>query len=157
MKKNKWIVYFLLCINGVCLLLMWIQQECIAGWKRKAEKRKAQYMVMNQWVRINQEGKTLESYFVKNDYTRIIICGMNHIGKRLLKELKDSEVEIICGIDRKAKSISADIKVITLKSCVPKADAVIVTLVEGFDEITEALADKVRCPVISLADIFNEI
>lgn len=156
-RKNRVIAYFLLCTNGIVLFLMWLQQKSIVRWKKQAEKKTGQYLLMDQWIRLKQEGKKLESYFVKNHYNRIAVFGLGHIGKRLLKELKDSEIQVIYTIERKTKNINPNIKVFTLATRIPNVDAVVVTVIDGFDDISEILAQKVKCPVIAIEDILNEI
>ena len=150
-------IFFLLCTNGIVLFLMWLQQNSIIRWKKQAKKKAEQYLLMNQWIKLKQEGKNLESYFVKNHYKRIAVVGLGHIGKRLLKELKDSEIQVIYAIERKNKNINSDIKVVPLAARIPNVDAVVVTVIEGFDDVSEILAKKMKCPVIAIEDILNEI
>lgn len=155
--KYKLMIFFLLCTNGIVLFLMWLQQNSIIRWKKQAKKKAEQYLLMNQWIKLKQEGKNLESYFVKNHYKRIAVVGLGHIGKRLLKELKDSEIQVIYAIERKNKNINSDIKVVPLAARIPNVDAVVVTVIEGFDDVSEILAKKMKCPVIAIEDILNEI
>lgn len=136
---------------------MCAQQRSIISWKKQAKKKNGQYMVMNQWLKVKQESKNLALYFAKNQYKRIAICGMNHIGKRLLNELRGSDIEVIYGIDRNAENISADIRIVTLEADIPNVDAVVVTLAEGFYDVYDALVRKVQCPILSIEDILNEI
>ena len=150
-------IFFLLCTNGIVLFLMWLQQNSIIRWKKQAKKKAEQYLLMNQWIKLKQEGKNLESYFVKNHYKRIAVFGLGHIGKRLLKELKDSEIQVIYAIERKTKNINSDIKVVPLAARIPNVDAVVVTVIEEFDDVSEVLAKKMKCPVIAIEDILNEI
>ena len=112
---------------------------------------------MDQWLRIKQDGKKIESYFIKNNLRRIAIYGMSTVGMRLLKELKNSSVEVIYGIDRNAENIYCELKIVTVDEVLPEADVVIVTLVKGYDKICELLSGKVNCPVIAIEDIINEI
>lgn len=136
---------------------MWLQQTTIIKWKKQAEKKKGQFMVMDQWVRARQEGKSLAAYFQKHHYKRIAIYGMNHIGKRLLSELQDSDVEVIYGLDQNARNISTNVRVVTFAAKVPSVDAVVITLVEGYDDVSDMVARKLQCPVIAIEDILNEV
>ena len=149
----------MLCANAMSFFLMWLQQNSIIRWKKQAEKKMEQFMVMDQWIKLKQEGKNLETYFLKNHYARIVIYGMNQIGMYLLRELKDSEIEVVYGIDRNAQNISSDIRIVTLKANIniPNIDAVVVTLAEEYDDISEALTGKLHCPVIAIEDILNEL
>lgn len=75
----------------------------------------------------------------------------------LLKELKDSEIEVLYGIDRNAADIYSEIKVVTLDNTLQEVDAVVVTLLDGFEEVYEVLSGKLSCPIIAIEDIINEI
>lgn len=122
-----------------------------------SDKHLALFLLMNQWVKAKQEGKNLETYFVRNGYKRIAVYGMSYAGETLLNELKDSEVKVAYGIDRNADGIYADVEVISIDDDLEDVDAVVVTAITFFDEIEEALSEKVSCPIISLEDIIYEV
>lgn len=125
--------------------------------KELAEKHFALFLLMNQWVKVKQEGKTLSSYFEKNGYKKIAVYGMSYVGETLLSELKEKGIEVAYGIDRNADIIYADIDVITVDELSDDVDAIVVTAVTYFDEIEEMLSEKVSCPIISLEDIIYEV
>ena len=153
----KILVCFLLVIEIISLLFIKLQQNCINTWKKTAEKNQGLFMLMNQWARIKQEGNGLEAYFIKNNYKRIAVYGMSYVGVRFVKELKDSEVEIVYGIDKNADNIHSEIKMVTMDDELLSVDAVIVTLLAEFDEVCSLLEKKVNCPIIAIEDIVNEI
>ena len=122
-----------------------------------AEKHLALYMLMNQWVQVKQEGKSLVSYFEANGYKNIAIYGMHFVGQTLCKELECSSICIKYAIDKNADNVFADFDVITMEDDLAEVDAVIVTPIYYFDEIEEQLEEKVDCPIISLEDILYEV
>lgn len=125
--------------------------------KQMSDKHFALYMMMNRWVEVKQEGKSLVDYFKKNNYKTIAIYGMNFAGERLLNELKDSEITAKYGIDQRADEIFTDIDLLTMNDELPEVDAVVVTPIFFFDEIQNQLSDKINCPILSLEDILYEI
>lgn len=125
--------------------------------KELAEKHLALYLMMNQWVKIKQEGKNLSSYFEQNDYKKIAVYGMSYAGERLLEELKNSNIEVKYGIDKNADSIYADVDMVTMEDTLEEVDAIVVTAITFFDEIEEKLSDKITCPILSLEDILYEV
>lgn len=131
--------------------------EATLAEKRMAEKHLTLFLMMNQWVRVKQEGKCLDSYFIGKKYKRIAIYGMSYAGETLVEELKDTEIQVAYGIDKNANSIFADVDVLGLEENMERVDAVVVTAVSFFDEIAEELSTKMDCPIISLEDILNEI
>ena len=140
---------------GICLLRL--QQRCINNWREQADKNRGLFRLMDQWVSIKQEKKNIEAYFIKNHYKKIAVYGMSYVGLRLVKELKNSEIEIAYGIDRNAANIYSEIKLVTIEENLPDVDAVVVTLVDGFDKVRDMLSKRLSCPVIAIEDIINEI
>ncbi len=141
---------------------------CIAGLKlgstvskEKLEERGAQssnkywqsYLMMDQWVRIKQEGKSLAAYFQKNGYQCIAIYGMNYSGITLLDELSGSGIEVKYGIDANADHIYSDIPVYKLSDELDPVDAVVVSPIYYFDEIERNVSEKMDCPIIPLDDV----
>lgn len=122
-----------------------------------SEKHLALYMLMNQWVQVKQEGKSLISYFEKNNYKKIAIYGMNFVGQTLCKELDGSQIEIQYAIDKNAENIYVDFEVLTIEDSLEDVDAVVVTPIYYFEEIEEQLTEKVSCPIISIEDILYEV
>lgn len=122
-----------------------------------SEKHLALFLMMNQWVKVKQEGKNLASYFERNGYKKIAVYGMSYAGATLLNELRNSEISIEYGIDKKADSFYADVDVVSVNDDLKQVDAVVVTAITFYDEIAEKLSEKLNCPVISLEDILYEV
>lgn len=122
-----------------------------------SDKHLSLYLMMNQWVKVKQEGKNLASYFEKNGYKKIAIYGMNYVGETLLEELKGTDVQVAYAIDKNADGIYTDVEVVTIDDTLDEVDAIIVTAITFFDEIEETLSEKVNCPIISLEDILYEV
>lgn len=152
------IICFLFGIDVVGFFLLKQQQHCINKWKLLAGKNRGLFLLMDQWINVKQEEKKIEEYFIKNNYKRIAIYGMSCVGARLVKELRNSGIEIAYGIDRNAASIYSKIKVITMDEELPsEVDVVVVTLVDGFEEVCDTLTKKMNCPIVAIEDIINEI
>lgn len=126
------------------------------AWKF-SNKHLELFLMMNQWVKVKQEGKNLSSYFEKNGYKRIAVYGMSYAGETLVEELKNSDITIAYGIDQKANNLYADIEIVSLDTEFEEVDAVVVTAISFFDEIEEKLSLKMDCPIISLEDILYEV
>lgn len=122
-----------------------------------SDKHLALFLMMNQWVKVKQEGKNLSAYFVKKGYKKIAIYGMSYAGECLVNELENSEITIKYGIDKNADSIYADIDVVNPEDNLEEVDAVVVTPIFFMSEIEEMLSKKLSCPIISLEDILYEV
>ena len=121
-----------------------------------SDKHLVLFKMMNQWVRVKQDGKNLSSYFEQHGYNKIAVYGMSYAGETLVNEVRGSDIEIAYGIDRKEEVFSY-IDVITMEGSLPEVDAVVVTAITFFDEIEESLKRNVTCPIISLEDILYEV
>lgn len=129
------------------------EKEC----RNMSDKHLALFLLMNEWLRTKQEGKEIKKYFEKNGYKSIAIYGFSYVGERLLDELQNCGLDVKYGIDRNVDSIYSDIDVYSPEDLLPEADVVVVTAVYFYDEIRNALIDKVSCPIVSLEDILYEM
>ena len=125
--------------------------------KEYADKHLALFLMMNQWVKMKQEGKNLSFYFEKNGYKKIAIYGMSYAGETLIDELRDTNIEIAYGIDKRADLLYADLDIVTIDDLEDDADVIVVTAITFFDEIERVLSSKVNCPIVSLEDILYEL
>lgn len=120
---------------------------------KMSEKHLALYLMMNQWVKVKQENKSIAGYLEAEGYKSIAIYGMNYVGETLMDELLNSSVEVKYGIDKNADTIYADVDILRPEDELPEVDAIIVTAITFFDEIEDDLSRKVDCPIISMEDI----
>ncbi len=134
-----------------------IQGDKLAKSRSMSAKHMALFLMMNQWVKVKQEGKNLSDYFEKNGYKKIAVYGMSYAGETLIDELRNTGIEVVYGIDQKADSIYADVDVVSMEDSLEAVDAVIVTAITFFDEIETKLSEKLDCPIISLEDVLYEV
>lgn len=125
---------------------------------KKADKFKGYYNMLNQWLALKQEGKSLEQYFAENGYKTVAIYGMGEMGSRLYDELKDSDkVEVKYSIDKNAASAYSELEVKEVTDELEQVDVVVVTATFAFEEILEDIEDKFNCPIVSLEDVVYEV
>ena len=134
-----------------------VQGKNLEEMRKMSDKHMALFLLMNQWVKVKQDGKNLAEYFEKNGYAKIAIYGMSYKGETLVDELRDSNVTVAYGIDKNADLICSDVNIVTMDDILEPVDAVVVTAVTFFDEIEEQLSEKVECPIISLEDLLYEL
>ena len=126
-------------------------------YKQLADKHLALLVLMNDWMKTKQEGKSIELYFQKNNYKSVAIYGLSYVGERLLDELKDSNIEVKYAIDRNAESMYSEVDVYLPGDILPEVDVIVVTAISFFDNIYDILVDKVKCPIVSMEDVLYEI
>lgn len=115
------------------------------------------YHLLNKWLKLKQQGKSLADYFAKNEIKTVAIYGYKELGERLYDELKDSGIEVKYIIDKNVSKVCTEVDVYSPDEELPKVDAIIVTATYFYDEIESELYDVVKCPIISLEDIVVDI
>lgn len=159
-KLQKVVVPVLSMITGAGVAVAAFRK--VAGkstnmYQTLTDKHMGLYLMMNQWVKVKQEGKNLASYFNDNDYKTIAIYGMSYAGERLVDELEGSGILVKYGIDKNAEGIYTDIDIVKPDDVLEEVDAIVVTSIFYIDEITDMLEQKVSCPIISLEDVLYEV
>ncbi|MCI9658890.1 MAG: hypothetical protein HFI14_09780 [Lachnospiraceae bacterium] len=155
-KIRKEYTIFLIIISFFAFLLC-LQQKYIKKLKLRARKERGLFFLMNQWIGLKQDNQQIETYFRKNNYQRIAVYGMGFVGMRLIKELRNTNLNIIYGIDQNAANISSDLKLLTLEDELPEVDVIIVTVLGSFQEIYDKLSTKIKCDIVAIEDIINEV
>lgn len=136
---------------------MLFMNKKIEDKNKKVDKFKSYYNMLNQWLLLKQEGKTLEEYFVNNGYKNIAIYGMGEMGNRLYDELKDSNITVKYAVDENAAEIYPGIEVFGKEEEYPDVDVIIVTAIFAFDSIEKELQKKIKFPVIALDNVIYGI
>lgn len=125
-------------------------------WKKDADKNFSNAILLNQWMKLKQSGKTLQDYFEKMDYKKIVVYGIGHIGERVLDELKDTEIQVIAAVDRNGRKLFAEVPILLPDEEIPEADCMLVTSAFFYDEIVNNMQEKISYPIISLEDVLYE-
>lgn len=115
------------------------------------------FLLLDHWVAIKQEGKSISDFLERQGYCNIAIYGMSYVGKRLIEELEGSNIHVSYGIDRREWMRYKDIDIVSVDCKLEKVDAVIVTAVYYFHDIEPVLKRKLDCPVISLEEALYRV
>lgn len=143
-------------IGGAAAMGM-MKGKAVDAKAEKVDKFKGYYNMLNQWLILKQEGKSLEQYFINNGYKTIAIYGMGEMGNRLYDELKGTSIQVKYAVDQNAASTYSELEVIDKNEGFEDVDVMVVTATFAFDEILEEVSGKVDFPVISLEDVVYEI
>lgn len=117
---------------------------------KEIQKWLSYYQILNMWLDLKQQGKSVKRYLEQNGYKRIAIYGMRELGERLYVELVDAGAEVVCVIDQN-KNVLGDFELISPEDDIPQVDLIIVTVEYCFNEIKEKMSQKVTCPILSLS------
>lgn len=124
--------------------------------KKMSEKNREQYLLYIQWLKLRQSGRSICNYLSEKGYKTVAIYGMGYNGERVLQELKNSEIEVLYGIDKKADSIISEINVLAADANLPETDVIVVSEPFYMEEIIKLLKIKVTCPIVSLEEAIYE-
>lgn len=138
----------------------YLKQQKINSKDEKIDKFKGYYNLLNQWLMIKQNGKSLESYFIDKGFKSVAIYGMGEMGVRLYDELKGTNVSVKYAIDKNASEIYTEIEALGMDGDLDEindVDIVVISATFAFNEIEEKLKKKVNVPIISLEEVVYEV
>lgn len=116
----------------------------------------AGYYLMEDWIKVKQKGKSLVKFFEDNNIDEIAVYGMAELGKLVCLELKDSNIKVRCGIDRRLDDKKdSPVKVVDFYDVKKYIDvqAIVVTPIQYFNEIQGELRKFTDANIISLEDV----
>ena len=125
--------------------------------KKQNDKYKEYTFLFNRWLELKEKQRNLSEYLIKYGYRQIAIYGLGIMGRHLMEEFKHTEVKISYAIDRKTQLTSPNLEVKGRDDFLPKVDAIVVTPTFDYDAIWIKLKERVDYPVVSLAEILNEM
>ncbi len=112
--------------------------------------------MMNQWLILKHEGKSLGKWLYEHGYRKIAIYGMGVYGRHLVRELNGSEISILYGIDQKEMNSYMGIEVVQPKRTLPNVDLVVNTVICCKDAVYDTLRSISEFPMMGLDDLVFE-
>lgn len=119
------------------------------------EKYKSYWQILNKWLTLKENDKCLSKSLLQRKIKKIAIYGIGMLGKHLIEELKNTEVEIVYGIDRRSDGINVDFPIVSPNDDLPQVDAIIVTATYDYENIKKKLKDKIECAIFSLTELID--
>lgn len=119
------------------------------------ERYRGYWKVLDQWLCIKEIGKSVSEYLNANNVRQIAIYGVGMLGKHLIKELENTEINIAYCVDRFVNSSENDYKTYSMDEKLPNVDAIIVTVIYDFENIRNQISKKFDGEIISLDTLIN--
>lgn len=113
------------------------------------------YRLLEKWMSLREKGSGAKQYFATREIKNIILYGLGKMANHLLEDLKESDIRIVCAIDRKAINKYGKFPIITPEDKIPDADCIIITPVYEAESIKKDLESKTRIPLILLSDVID--
>ena len=79
-----------------------------------SDKHLTLFILTVQWIKVKQQGKNVSDFLKEEGYENIAIYGMSYIGERLIDELKNTDINVVYGIDRNINFISSSIDLVSI-------------------------------------------
>lgn len=123
------------------------------------QKERNMLFIMKTWLDMRNQGMELSSFLEKYHYLHIAVYGIGNIGESLFYELYNTNIHIDYAIDSSScvKDFDEELTVLNWMDEFPDVDAVIVTLVVGYDDVIRTLKSRVQCPVITIYDLILDM
>ena len=116
------------------------------------------FEILDQWMTMEEHGRTVEDYFLKRQWNNIAIYGYGKIGKHLYARLNNTSVNVEYFIDQYASIDENDIEIKRLSDDIPIVDVIVVTPILELEEIKVELQNKEYIyRVVSMEDIMNDL
>ena len=115
--------------------------------------------VMKTWLDMRNQGMEIASFLETHQYLHIAVYGMGNIGESLFYELRNSDIQIDYAIDSSScvKDFDGELAVLNWTDEFPDVDAIIVTMMAGYDAVIRALRARFKCPVITVNDLILDM
>lgn len=114
------------------------------------------YRMLTKWVDMKISGKGITDLLINRGITDVAVYGYAELGKLLVKELNQSNIEVAYILDKKVKESDMDnISIYVPQKDLPGVSAVIVTAVYYYDAIQKELMDLEFKNIISLESLLE--
>lgn len=119
-------------------------------------KEKLQIMdIFKAWMIMMEQGKKIDTFFGRNGYKTIAICGMGYLGERLLAALEGTDIEVKYVIEQKKDVDCGSTPVCSPDDDLEPVDVIVITPVSYYYSIREQLSRKVNSKFVSVEEIFK--
>ena len=117
---------------------------------------KGYWKVLNSWLNLKEENKSVASFLKKQGFSQIAIYGLGMLGKHLIRELAHTDIKILYGIDQKGQTKNYVFPVYTDNEEWEKVDLIIVTVGYAYEKIRMVIKQKLNCEIMSLEEVIEE-
>ena len=120
-----------------------------------SKKHFSMFYIMNRWLGAKQQEKHMDVYLRKRGFQTVAIYGMHYIGERLYKELENTQIEVLYGIDQNKDESNCALTIYKPSDNLPMADAIIVTAPLYYYSVRRTLGQALNIPVISILEVIE--
>ena len=130
-------------------------QKKIVADKERLNKFQGINKILDKWLYIEQNGKRITDYFLKNDYRNVAVYGYGILGKHLVDELIADGIGVSYIIDRNPQKKDLRFKFMSIDSNLPEVDLVVITPLYDIYSIYLKLKECLSNPIITIEEIIH--
>lgn len=116
--------------------------DSLTRYIRLSDKHFELYFTAMRWIELKQDGKRIDKYLLEQGYCTVAVYGMSYMGERLVQELRNSSINVLYGIDRNAKDLQAEVKLLRPSDELESVDVIINTTIINNLEILKEINIK---------------
>lgn len=107
--------------------------------------------VLDRWMRLKEKHIKLSEYLLCIGCKNVAIYGCAALGKMTYDELKN-DISVKYFIDRNAEEMEKEIPVYSLKNELPRADCIIITLIDEAEKVQKEIVNMLDSKTLILKD-----
>ena len=125
-------------------------------WAKRCARHEGYWRALDAWLFLKEDGTSVASLLQDRGIQRIAIHGMGMLGKHLLEELRDTEIQIEYFVDKSAVSFHPDIRTYAPDEELPETEAIVSTRAYEFTDVRARLEHQGHKNIISLEQMLLE-
>lgn len=118
------------------------------------KKYASMFFITYNWIRLKSRGIHIHIYLKQNGCKKIAIYGMGYIGECLYDELRNTDIEILYGIDQNALDYKRELAIYHVDEDLEAVDGVIITIADVSNKIKRMVYDKLKCNIYTMDELF---
>ncbi len=128
-------------------------RKVLKEYDGSSQKNRRLFLLALSILECEKKGNGLCSYFKRNGYKDIAIYGMGELGLTVYELLSNEDVNIKYCIDKRANELSLDIPIICPDEIEENVDAIVITTIGYYEDISKTIREKTDCPIITIDTI----
>ena len=155
MRRNFWKFVLPFAAGNLSLYLL---NKRKFSKKGVDDKNKRYLQLFDKWMILTERGDSIKKFFAEKNIKEIAVYGYGNIGKHLVTQLSDSDINIKSVIDKRKDRIIAN----NIPCCQPSGnmadvDAIVITPICEYAEIKNVLKKSTSAELISIEDMVYDL
>lgn len=125
-------------------------------------KNETLFQICSRLLALKNQGRSIAAYLQSRNVKNVAIWGCSELGERVYDELKNSDLNVVCGIDKRPENKELGVPVLlpTLenKNVISKCDAILITPVFNLTEVVDTISSlDIQAELYSIDKVLAEM